>query len=219
VARRSSTRRLAALGVVGLASLFGVVLVCIRLLLTRTLDYGNLIPDLALAWVPLLFAVLAYDRYRRGTRGVALAAPLALWLLFLPNAPYLVTEFKLLRETHDMPVWFDIAVLCSIAWTGAVLGFVSVYLVQHIVQRARGALAGWLFVLASFGLCGIGVYVGRYLRWNSWDAVVQPAAVLRDVVGKLGSAQFAGVTLLTAALLTVMYSMLYAFLHAAVEDR
>ena len=89
-------------------------------------------------WVPFVLALLAYDRHRRGSRGLALWLPLALWLVFLPNAPYLVTDFMLLRDIRDMPVWFDVALLTSFAWTGLLLGFASVYLVQDLARRAAG---------------------------------------------------------------------------------
>jgi len=215
---RSSRRRLAALGVLILASVFSVSLVVLRFALSGTGNYANLVWNLVLAWVPFVFAVVAYDRHRRGSRGLSIALPLALWLVFLPNAPYLVTEFMLLRDVHDMPVWFDTAMLVSFAWTGLLLGFVSVYLVQELVRRVAGPTAGWLCALGSFGLCGVGVYLGRYLRWNSWDVFVQPAGVLHDVSARLGSPRLVGMSLLIATFLTIAYTMLYAVLHAAAED-
>ena len=142
-----------------LASAFSVGLVVLRFLLSGHLNYANLVWNLVLAWVPLVFAFVAYDRYRRGARSGALVVPLVLWFVFLPNAPYLVTDFMLLRLVTNMPVWFDVALLTSFAWTGLLLGFVSVFLVQEIARRAAGARAGWLCVLGAFGACGIGMYV------------------------------------------------------------
>ena len=86
--------------------------------------------------MPFLLALVLYDRARRGSRGLALVLPVALWLAFLPNAPYLVTDFMLLRVVSGMPVWFDVAMLASFAWTGLLLGFGSVYLVQQVAARA-----------------------------------------------------------------------------------
>ena len=215
----SSRRRLTALGVLALASAFSIALVVLRFALSGGVHYANLAWNLLLAWVPFALALLAYDRHRRGSRGLALLLPLALWLAFLPNAPYLVTDFVLLREVRDMPAWFDVALLTSFAWTGLLLGFVSVYLVQEIARRAAGARAGWFVALGAFGACGIGIYLGRYLRWNSWDLLVQPAGVLGDVVARLESPRLIGMSLLMAALLTVAYSMLYAVIQAAVDNR
>jgi uncharacterized membrane protein len=215
----SSSRRLAALAVLAAASVFAVGLVVLRFLLSGNLHYANLVWNLALAWVPLVLALVVYDRVRRGYAGPLLVAPLALWLLFLPNAPYLVTDFILLRDIQDMPIWFDVVLLTTFGWTGLVLGFVSLYLVQTVAKRLAGLVAGWLVALGALAASGVGIYLGRYLRWNSWDLLVQPAAVLDDAAARLGSAQLIGMSLVTTAFLMVAYAMLYVVLHVALETR
>jgi uncharacterized membrane protein len=214
-----SRRRLVALGVLLAASAFAAGLVALRYGLSGSGQYLGLCWNLVLAWVPLAFALLAYDRDRRGRGGFALFAPLLLWLAFLPNAPYLVTDFVHLRDETTMPVWFDVALLSSFAWIGLLLGFVSVYLAQGVVRRHAGAAIGWAFVIAAFGACGIGVYVGRYLRLNTWDLVVRPLGVVGDVGAQLDSPRLLGMSLVTAAFLTVAYAMLYSVLQVAVDDR
>jgi uncharacterized membrane protein len=215
----ASRRRFAALGVLALASAFSFALVVLRYALSGHVHYANLMWNLVLAWAPLVFALAAYDRHRRGRGGLPLFLLLALWLAFLPNAPYLVTEFKILRQVSDMPVWYDVAMLSSFAWIGLVLGFVSVYLVQDIARRARGPLFGWACAVASFGLCGIGVYLGRYLRLNSWDLFVRPNGVLAEVANRMESPRLVGMSLLIASFLTMAYAMLYTVLEAAVAER
>jgi len=214
-----SRRRLVALGALVAASAFAAGLVALRYGLSGSGRYLGLCWNLVLAWIPLAFALLAYDRDRRGRGGLALFAPLLVWLAFLPNAPYLVTDFVHLRDETSMPVWFDVALLASFAWIGLLLGFVSVYLVQGVVRRHAGAATGWAFVIATFGACGIGVYLGRYLRLNTWDLVVRPLGVLGDVAARLDSPQLVGMSLVTAAFLTVAYAMLYSVLQVAVDDR
>ena len=214
---RTSRRRLLAVALLVVASAFSVSLVTLRFVLSGAPRYENLVWNLVLAWVPFVLALIAYDRHRRGSRGLALWLPLALWLAFLPNAPYLVTDFMLLRDIRDMPVWFDVALLTSFAWTGLLLGFASVYLVQDLARRAVGAVGAWICVVGAFGACGIGIYLGRVLRWNSWDLLVQPSGVLGDVAARLQSPRLVGMSLLMSAFLTVAYAMLYAFVRAA-ED-
>lgn len=217
--QRSSRRRLAALGVLAAASAFAVSLVLLRFLLSGNVNYANLVWNLLLAWVPLALALLVYDRHRRGAGGLSLALPLALWLLFLPNAPYLVTDFMLLRDIQDMPVWFDVALLTTFGWTGLMLGFVSVYLVQTVARRLAGRAAGWISAIGALAISGVGIYLGRYLRWNSWDLLVQPAAVLGDAAGRLGSPQLIGMSLVMSAFLIVAYTMLYVVLDVALDSR
>ena len=215
----SSRRRLAALATLVLASAFGLALVAVRVLRTGQPDYLNLVWDLVLAWVPFLLALLVYDRSRRGTRGVGLVLTGVLWLAFLPNAPYLVTELGFLRNESSVPLWFDGTMLGTFAWTGLLLGFVSVYLVQGAVRRTAGPIAGWLVALGALSLSGIGIYLGRVLRWNSWDLLLQPGSVLRDVLERLDSPRMVGTSVLIATFLTVAYAMLYTFLQAALDER
>ena len=130
--------------------------------------------NLFLAWIPVAAAVAVYDLHRRGV-GLSRLLPLAaLWLLFLPNAPYLLTDLIHLGS-RDAPLWFDLVLFSAFAWTGAFLGFLSIYLMQVVVRRAHGALLGWALVGGSLLASGFGIYLGRSLRWNSWDFVTSPS--------------------------------------------
>jgi uncharacterized membrane protein len=145
--------------------------------------------------------------------------PAVLWLVFLPNAPYLVTEFGLLRLVDGMPVWFDVAMLTTFAWTGLLLGFVSVYLVQQVAARSLGTASGWLTAVVALGLSGVGIYLGRYLRLNSWDLLLQPHGVLAEVLERLTTMRMVGMSLVMGTFLLVAYGMLYTFLQAALDER
>ena len=216
---RSSRRRLAALGALVAASAFGAALVAFRFAWTGEVRYANLAWNLVLAWVPFVLALLVYDRARRGLGGAPLLLLGAAWLAFLPNAPYLVTDLGALRDIGGMPVWFDVALLTTFAWTGLLLGFVSVYLVQRAVHRLYGAAQAWCAALGALVLSGVGIYLGRELRWNSWDLAVQPGGVLGDIADQLTTARLVGMSLLMGAFLTVAYAMLYTVLAAALEER
>jgi uncharacterized membrane protein len=219
VGSHASRRRALAFLALAAASAFAVGMVVLRQRFTGEWRYENLVWNLFLAWLPFVFAVAAYDLDRRRARPLGLLALGALWLAFLPNSPYLVTDYMLLRHIDGMPVWFDVVMLTSFAWTGLVLGFVSLYLVQSIVRRRAGALAGWTFAVAALGLSGIGIYLGRVLRWNSWDLAVQPTAVLADVAERLQTARLVGMSLALATFLTLAYATLYAFLSVALDER
>src|SRR5262249_40204331 len=122
--------------------------------------------NLFLAWIPLLLALALYDLYRRGSRSTLFAPIGALWLLFLPNAPYIVTDFIHLDALRRTPLWLDGITLSAFAWTGILLGFVSLYLVHAVVRHRFGARVGWEAVLVALALTSAGVYLGRVLRWN-----------------------------------------------------
>ena len=117
-----------------------------------------------------------------------------------------------------MPVWHDVALLTTFAWTGLLLGFVSVYLVQQTVAHGRRDRQASC-ALAALGLSGLGVYLGRYLRWNSWDLLVQPREVLADIALRLDSWRLVGTSLVIAALPDRRHKMLYTVLQAALDER
>src|SRR5713101_3216544 len=168
-----------------LASVTSTLLVAARVVHTRHLAYSFLVYNLALAWIPLGFALAAQAvSERRSKAGVALTGIcLAGWLLFFPNAPYLMTDLMHLRVQHNDLFWLDLVALQAFAWTGLALGFVSLDLVQRVVAGRVGRVASWLFVGAVIGLSAFGVYLGRFRRWNSWDVARDPFGLISDVAG------------------------------------
>jgi uncharacterized membrane protein len=138
--------------------------------------YRFLVWNLILAWVPFVLALGAYASARRGN-GVATTVLGVLWLLFFPNAPYLLSDFIHLHESRATPLWYDALMLAAFAWTGLLLGFASLDLMQMIWRQRAGTLVSWIGVVASLALGSLGVYLGRFLRFNSWDALVRPRAI------------------------------------------
>jgi uncharacterized membrane protein len=179
--------------------------------------------NLFLAWVPLLAAVGVYDAARRGTRPVRLLPLAAVWLLFLPNAPYLLTDYVHLGSRDDAPLWFDIVLFGSYAWTGMLLGFLSIFVMQGVVRRAAGPAWSWALVGASLAASSFGIYVGRSLRWNSWDFLLRPRALVEDIwariVDPLAYPRGVGMTLALTAVLWTGYLTLYAFAQLGATER
>jgi len=171
-------RRRAVPGLLALASILGVSLLALRLVWSGRLTHFYLVWNLFLAWVPVMFASLAW-RFRRGP--VALWTFACLWLLFFPNAPYLVTDLVHLRARPPVPLWFDVLLLQLFICLGLMLGYVSLRHMQELVAAKVGRTESWLFAAVALGLAGFGIYLGRFLRWNSWDIVVAPLDLLKDI--------------------------------------
>src|ERR687897_282870 len=114
----TSNRRLATLLSLLALTAFCVALVAFRVAYTGDGTYLNLVWNLVLAWVPFVVALVVYDASRRGAPTIALVAGGALWLLFFPNAPYLVTDLGHLQSHFGAPVWFDVVLLSTAAWAG-----------------------------------------------------------------------------------------------------
>ncbi len=167
------------------ASALAIALLAARVTWTGSFVYSFLVWNLALAWAPFGLAHLVGRAHQKGARTLLLAPIGAAWLLFLPNAPYLVTDFVHLRFRLDAPLWFDAVMLMAFAWAGMALGVASLREVAGVV-RARagrvGALAAPAFVAASCVLTGYGIYLGRFVRLNSWDVATRPAQTLAEVL-------------------------------------
>jgi len=211
----ASRRRLVTvLGLVGI-SLFCVALVLLRFGESGSTKFTGLIWNLFLAWIPFVLAVAAYDRWRRHGAGPMLVGLGALWLLFFPNAPYIVTDYVHLDRTADAPYWYDAVTVSAFAWTGVLLGFASLFLVQTVVRQWRGVLSGWVFAGVALALGSLGIYLGRFLRLNSWDALEHPT-VLPRILHTVARNPFAyqqaiGVTVLFTVALGFAYFLLYNF--------
>jgi uncharacterized membrane protein len=200
------------------ASVVCMAVVIARIAWTGKIRYGFLAWNLVLAWLPLVFALLARENYREGEKpGWRFLGFSAAWLLFFPNAPYIFTDLVHLTSRYFVHFWVDLAVILSCAFTGLMLGFVSLYLMQSVVTQMLGRAAGWLFVAGAAGLCSFGIYLGRFLRFNSWDVVAKPAELYQGI-SSVTTGQFAhqghfAFLALFATFLFIAYVMLYALTH------
>jgi uncharacterized membrane protein len=202
-----------------LGSLLSVAFLATRYGFTGSTRYRFLVWNLFLAWLPYGCAIaLAYLRTRtapppREVRPVAASTLLAVaWLLTFPNAPYILTD--VVHLMNGRPVfrwWFDAGLVLSFALTGCFLGVASLRILHEMVRDRAGALVGWVFVLTVATLSGFGVYLGRFLRFNSWDVLTEPLRVARAiavrVLDPLSYPRTYGVTLMFAALLLACYAV------------
>lgn len=194
--------------------LLGSVLACsfwrVRVAIADTGAYKFLIWNLILAWLPYAFSLAAAWLHRRNrARWWRLVIVGAFWLLFFPNAPYIVTDLVHLWGIPPVAWWYDIGLIATFAWTGCLLAVVSLHTMQTIVRQYLGTAWSWLFALASLGLSGLGVYLGRFARLNSWDVFFAPWHVFdhlaEALLHPLSQPRAVGVSSMFAALLLVCY--------------
>jgi uncharacterized membrane protein len=219
--RRFANERLVVLVALGVASALCLGLELVRERQFGAMDFRFLVWNLILAWIPMLLVLVVYDRYRRGTALIRLAPLAALWLLFLPNAPYIVTDFVHLSASTPAPLWFDGVELSAFAWTGMLLGFASLYLMHAVARHRFGGAVGWIGVLGVLALVSAGVYLGRVKRWNSWDLLTQPGSMLAQLHEHLADSaslgRAVGATLAMTLLLALAYVVFYALMGARLE--
>jgi len=201
-----------------LATGVSVALVGARIWWAGNARYGLLLWNLFLAWLPLVFALLACRlAASRGLRDWRFGAAAAAWLVFFPNAPYIFTDVVHLPLSYWAHYWVDLAVILICAVTGLVLGFVSLFLLQSLVTRRWGRTAGWGFVGAVSALSGFGIFLGRFLRFNSWDVFAKPGRLYQSVSGLAAhppvEPSLAAFPALFALFVFVSYLLLYGLTH------
>jgi len=214
------TRNKYKIAIIGLllgASLLSVFMLLARMAYSDTQQFRGLIWNLFLAWIPFVLAYIAYAlSWKRPWLYIAIPVFAFLWLIFFPNAPYILTDLQYLnRASATAPLWFDVLLLIWFSWTGVLLGVVSLYLMHEIIQRNFGRWPGWLFVLFVSGLSSAGIYVGRFMDWNSWDIVSNPSELAMDVLGLVidPSLRLFAFTALFTIFFLFVYLTLYTFAH------
>ena len=216
--RRSfSDRRLAVVAALAILSLFVVAMIACRVMYTGTLEHVGIAWNLVLAWIPFALALIVYERAKAGLLTPALAGVGMLWLLFLPNAPYIVTDLKYVGGGERVPVLYDVLLLTAAAWTGLLLGLTSLFLMHTVAQRVVGAVGAWALVVTASGMSSFGIYLGRVQRWNSWDVFLRPRPLLGQIatglLHPLSHPQPAAVTILFTAFLLVSYLVFYSLVR------
>ena len=198
---------------------WSALLVAFRIVVTGS-PFGLFLGwNLVLAAVPLAVSTAIVRLDGAGARPGVLVALGAVWLLFLPNAPYILTDLVHLAPRGAVPFWYDLAVLLSAAGTGLLAGYVSLADVQGVVARRVGNAAAWAAATGVLFLSAFGVYLGRELRWNSWDIVTTPGALLADVAGRAldptGDIDTVVLTVVFGGMLTLGYVALRAIAQPA----
>ena len=186
-----------------------VLLAVIRICVTGSLTYIFLVWNLFLAAIPLLISTQMKKREYWQNNKLTFVMLFSIWLLFFPNAPYILTDLFHLRERMGMPMWFDLTLILSFAWVGLMSGFISLMQMRNMLQKLIGNYATIVATIFILFLCAFGIYLGRYERYNSWDIITNPIALFRDIivyiVHPIRHLKVYGVTLVFSSFLILSY--------------
>jgi uncharacterized membrane protein len=187
---------------------------CFGLRLLRTAahvdpPYAFVGANLVLAWIPLVLAYCLSWSARSKLTWAALPPIAVLWVLFLPNAPYLVTDLVHLKEGVNA---VNVVLLSLLAVIGILIGVRSVQLVQGTVERRFGSVAGWRAVQGVAVLTAVGVYLGRVLRWNSWTVVHHPEVLVHAVLKSPSDPGRVAMALLATVAFSIGFLVVYRVL-------
>ena len=158
---------------------FTTILIIFRIIFSQELTYIFLAWNIFLAIIPLWFSRKLLQQKEFRTKSVLL---LFLWLIFYPNAPYIITDLFHYTDRPPIPFWFDLLIMISAVWNGLILGLISLLQVEQFLSLHIQPYKVKALVILSFFLCGYGIYIGRFLRYNTWDVIAQPKGLLIDTI-------------------------------------
>ncbi|MFL9845155.1 DUF1361 domain-containing protein [Flavobacterium rhizosphaerae] len=165
-----------------LLSAFSIGLLLVRVKLTQSMFFLFLIWNLFLAYLPYVFSLAIVHSKTIRQNNYYLYAALIAWLLVLPNAPYLITDFVHLYRDTAVPVWFDVLLLTSFTLSGLLIWLTSMRHIFKVLLHKFSAKSVHLLTAVICLLCGFGLYLGRFLRYNSWDVLHRPTALFKDIL-------------------------------------
>lgn len=182
---------------------------CFLLFSTRYFRTGELIGfalvwNLFLAWIPLFFALFARRFYKNDLAFLSYFS-LGFWLLFFPNAPYIITDLVHLNHLPTHLWWYDSLGIFTAALTGLAIGIYSLSVVHTLFEKLIGRSLAWGMVLVSIFLSGFGIYLGRFSRFNSWDLFTNPMFLIRNSYHEAFNPLAIKLTVVFSLVLTVLY--------------
>jgi uncharacterized membrane protein len=164
-----------------ISSIYATGLELLRVYLSGHNNYLYFIWNLFLAWIPYLLSMyLPVSFYVIRVRAIAYLL-LLVWFLFWPNSPYIITDLLHLKEKQNIPLWFDLGLILSFAWAGLMLGFISLIEIQNLIRKRTNRTVAWIFAVVTILNGSLGIYIGRYVRLNSWDIAADPVRVYTDI--------------------------------------
>ena len=160
-----------------------LAMILARMIYAQNLYYGYLVWNLFLAAVPLFISNILYKQVHLPR--IVLYVGLAIWLLFLPNAPYIITDLVHLHHRPPVPFWYDMLILLLSVMNGLALGFISITRVEQIIIRRNAKYLLAIFRVLVILVMSYGVFLGRYLRFNSWDIFFRPVHVMQGMADSM----------------------------------
>lgn len=193
--------------------IFCLALILLRVKYTQSITYMFLIWNLFLVGIPYAISQLLRINHWIKSKSVLLIASLCFWLLFLPNAPYIITDLIHLNHISSSIIWFDAFLIFLFAANGLLLAILSMADVYTICKEKWNTTIAYLNTIIISFLSGFGIYLGRYLRWNSWELFTQPYHLFKDIINSFQNTKAIGVTICMANLLLILFTSYLHLLH------
>ncbi len=230
------------IGIIAL-NLFAIFMVLLRPLLFKTKLYRPMLKNIMLSIAPVVvlfvalggaFALMMFSNYSRQQIYTIIGlivsiVGLLIWLVLLPNAGYLITELNLNHRSVDIkevPIWYDIIAVLSVSMSGVLNTIVNVMFIQMLYSlfvnpmdvtavSFANNMGLWVLLIVIFLLVSFGIYIGRYIRFNSWD-IIKPNRFIKKFMSHIKTSGNLKNMLLFVALYTVFFMIIYIIVIAPI---
>lgn len=186
--------------------------------------YKPFLLNVILAWIPLILSIAAYVIFLQNDfqENLASISLLVVWFFFFPNSIYLITEVHHFRDRFaddgKDPFWYDNIEILSIVSLGLLLGTHSLAVVDFLLKSYLPNNWSWLILIGYVFLANLGIYIGRYLRLNSWDIISNPVRLLKQVFNELNSRSKLQTLMVYTALFSFFVLIFYRFTELTIDN-
>ncbi|GAB2835801.1 DUF1361 domain-containing protein [Ferruginibacter profundus] len=198
------------------------LMIAVRFMYSGGHGFVFLIWNLFLAWIPFAISVV-FKKIRSAGKWKQVLI-FAVWLIFFPNALYIVTDLLHIDMETTIPKWYDVVLLFTSSITGLIMAFVSLLRVEKYLSYKFSNNKVHVMMIAILFISSFGVYLGRFLRWNSWDIISNPVNLLYSIAQRFISPfhylQTWGITLMFTILFYLLYlaiKKLPGYLNQAIQ--
>lgn len=187
-----------------------------RILFLKEFMFSFLIWNLFLALIPLLIS--NYIIVKKEKISFFYILSFLAWLLFLPNAPYIITDLVHLKSYKVQLWYYDLALIFSFAFVGMVYFIASIYQVQQSLQKIITTKNTIFIIVVIMFACGFGIYLGRFMRWNTWDIITQPQELAFDILHRFYKPSMHPRTWITTITFGVILNVVYFTFWSGVKS-
>lgn len=194
---------------VWLVSLVAITLLLLRVKITHSMYLLFLIWNLFLAIVPYFLSSSIHTNFFDKGKKMLNTFYALIWFLFIPNTFYILTDFTHLNFNTTFQFGLDLLIISSFSFAGFYVGLLSLYHMHQLTIAKYGYKAGNLFIVIISFLSAFGIYLGRVLRFNSWDIVTKPLKLAHNSIYALFSFETIMYTLQLGIIILISYIIFY----------
>ena len=168
-----------------ISSLIAITMLLLRVKLTHSIYLLFLLWNLFLATIPYSLSTIIKTDFRLRRSNLKNLGIIIIWLLFIPNTFYLITDFVHLNPSNLYRYIFDFALLSSFTIAGFYFGILSINTIYKQIQFFYSNTISKIFLISISYLCAFGIYIGRVLRFNSWDIICNPFSLIKSILDSI----------------------------------